>query len=139
MLPVRKRMPITKGPWPTPSSSVSSVLGFRPSRGVAPLVVIAKFFETLSQDQFEKCQQDWKNDWIGKVVSFAFAWYIFVQFLVAMRNATDEQNAAIYLIFPQENNRQCPWYSIHLGLCHQFDFAMLKGVGVSIFNVLDVG
>jgi hypothetical protein len=76
------------------------VLGFRPSRGVAPLVVIAKFFETLSQDQFEKCQQDWKNDWIGKVVSFAFAWYIFVQFLVAMRNATDEQNAAIsYLIF----------------------------------------
>ena len=66
---------------------------------VAPLVVIAKFYETLSQDQFELCQQDWKNDWIGKVVSFAFAWYIFVQFLVAMRNATDEQNAASYLIF----------------------------------------
>jgi hypothetical protein len=106
---------------------------------VAPLVVIAKFYETLSQDQFELCQQDWKNDWIGKVVSFAFAWYIFVQFLVAMRNATDEQNAASYLIFPQENNRQCPWYSIHLGLCHQFDFGMLYSVGVSVFNVLDVG
>jgi hypothetical protein len=57
---------------------------------VTPLVVIAKFYEILSQDQFELCHQDWKNDRIGKVVSFAFAWYIFVQFLVAMRNATDE-------------------------------------------------
>jgi hypothetical protein len=102
---------------------------------VAPLVVIAKFYEALSQDQFELCQQDWKNDWIGKVVSFAFAWYIFVQFLVAMRNAT-------LLDFsppPQEYNPQCPWYSIHLGLYRQFDFGMLYSVGVSVFNVLDVG
>jgi len=65
---------------------------------VAPLVVISKVYETLSDDSIEICQHHWKDDWIGKIVACAFAWYVFVQFLKAMRNVTDEKNAATYLI-----------------------------------------
>jgi hypothetical protein len=63
--------------------------------------VVDQRFYSVTDSQFETCQQD-ISDTTGKLVAFAFALYILIQYLKFTNDHNDEYNGATYLVFVKE-------------------------------------